>query len=95
MTTETTGTVEEQQETREYGFTLMVGKDGKIVLTPHNLANDFEFLGLAEYIDQKKRDLVNTMALGLEARTLHSVGLVAKLIAQTHQEAQKSEPQAG
>lgn len=92
----TTETQVEEKQTREYGFTVMVGKDGTIQLTPHNLANDFEFVGLAEYVSQKKADLLKTIGLGLEARTLHSVGLLAKtLLAQAQQELQKSDQPVG
>jgi hypothetical protein len=82
MTTE----VVEQKEAREYGFSVMVEKDGNIKLTPHNLATDFEFVGLVEYVNQKKSDLLKTIGLSLEARTLHSLGLLAKALVQTVQE---------
>ena len=85
----------EKQETREYGFTLMVEKDGNIKLTPHNLANDFEFVGLAEYVSQKKSDLLKTIGLSVEARTLHSVGLLAKALVASVKETQVSDPQVG
>lgn len=87
MTTEVEQT---KEETREYGFTLMVEKDGNIKITPYNLLNDFEFVGLVEYANQKKFDLVKTIGLSLEARTLHAIGLLAKVLSEK-QEAPKAE----
>ena len=91
----TTETKVEETKTREYGLTVMVQADGNIVLTPHNLHNDFEFAGLVAYLNQKKDDLMKTIGLSIETRTLQSVGLLAKVLANTAQEALKSDPQAG
>ena len=88
MTTEV-----EKQETREYGFTVMVKQDGKIEINPHNLGNDFEFVGLVEYVNQKKSDILHVIGQSVEARTLHSVGVLAKgLLASV---AQSSDQPAG
>jgi hypothetical protein len=86
MTTET----KVEQPTREYGFTLMVKADGNIHLTPHDLNNDFEFAGLVAYVNQKKDDLMKTIGLSIETRTLQSVGLLAKVLANQASEALKS-----
>lgn len=91
MTTETV----EQTQTREYGLTVMVQADGNIVITPHNLQNDFEFAGLVAYLNQKRDDLMKTLGLSIETRTLQSVGLLAKVLANQAQEALKSTPEAG
>jgi hypothetical protein len=85
----------QKPETREYGFTVMVKEGGSITLEPHNLANDFEFAGLVEYVNQRKSDLMKTMGLSLEAKTLHSVGMLAKVLLASVQEAQGSDPQVG
>ena len=71
---------QEQPEAREYGFTVMVRKDGRIEITPHDLSNDFEFVGLAEYVNQKKTDVLAVLAQSVGVRTLQSVGVVAKAI---------------
>jgi hypothetical protein len=81
--TETTNAsieVEAKENAREYGFTVMVEADGNIKLTPHNLVNDFEFVGLAEYVNQKKSDLLKTVGFSIETRTLQSIGLLAKAL---------------
>lgn len=77
MTTE----VEKQEQEpvpREYGFTVMVGSDGKIQITPHNLANDFEFVGLIEYVNQKKNDILEVLGQSIGVKTLQSVAVLAK-----------------
>lgn len=81
MTNETQVEETTSEPVREYGFTVMVEKDGNIKLTPHNLVNDFEFVGLAEYVNQKKSDVVKTIGVSIETRTLHSIGLLAKALA--------------
>lgn len=65
---------------REYGFTLMVDGDGSITIKPHNLLNDFEFIGLVEYANQKKTDLLKVLGMSIEARTLTSVGQLAQVL---------------
>lgn len=65
---------------REYGFSLMVGVDGDIKITPHNLLNDFEFIGLVEYANQKKSDLLKILGMSIEARTLTSIGQLATVL---------------
>jgi hypothetical protein len=71
---------EEKQEPvpREYGFTVMVGGDGKIQITPHNLANDFELVGLIEYVNQKKIDILEVLGQSIGVKTLQSVAVLAK-----------------
>ena len=75
MTTE----VEKQEPApREYGFTVMVGADGKIQITPHNLVNDFEFVGLIEYVNQKKSDILQVLGQSIGVKTLQSLAVLAK-----------------
>lgn len=93
MTTE----VEKQEPvTREYGFTVMVKADGKIELTPHNLSNDFEFVGLVEYVNQKKSDILEVLGQSIGLKTLQSVAVLAKgLLGSMQQVAEASEKPAG
>lgn len=65
---------------REYGFSLIVKSDGDIQITPINLTNDFEFIGLVEYANQKKADLLKVLGMSIEARTLTSVGQLAQVL---------------
>jgi hypothetical protein len=97
MTDETIEVVDEQEQeqAREYGFTVMVKADGNIQLTPHNLVNDFEFVGLAEYVNQKKTDLLKTISLSVETRTLQSIGLLAKALTGLVQEPVNKEAEVG
>lgn len=91
MTTE----VKEEQQTREYGLTVMVGGDGKINITPHNLVNDFEFAGLVEYLVQKKSDLLKTIGMSIEHRNLTATGYLAKILELAVTKAEESGSQAG
>lgn len=96
MTTESQVEVkEDKQDSREFGFTVMVKKDGDIQLTPHNLVNDFEFAGLVDYVVQKKADLMKTIGLSLETRTLQSVGMLAKALLQGTEKAKESDKPVG
>lgn len=94
MTTEV-----QEQPTREYGLTVMVGADGKINITPHNLVNDFEFAGLVEYLVQKKSDLLKTIGMSIEHRNLTATGYIAKILELATTKAaegtEESSPQAG
>jgi hypothetical protein len=74
----TTETEKQEQKPREYGFTVMVGADGKIQITPHNLVNDFEFVGLIEYVNQKKCDILEVLGQSIGVKTLQSVAILAK-----------------
>jgi len=82
-------------EMREYGFTVMVEKDGIIKLTPHNLNNDFEFVGLAAYVDAKKNDVLKRVGSTLEAQTLQSVGLIAQVLSGIFQGQAKADEKVG
>lgn len=97
MTTEQKQMTEtaEAEVQREYGFTVMVQKDGNIVITPHNLMNDFEFVGLAEYVSRKKDDVLKTVGMSLEARTLQSIGLLAKALSGLVQERTEADSEVG
>lgn len=93
MTTEV-----KEEQTREYGFSVMVGTDGKIQITPHNLVNDFEFAGLVEYLVHKRSDLLKTIGQSIEYRSYIATGYVAKILelASTKTaEQEESSPQAG
>ena len=68
------------KQTREFGLTVMVNPDGKIEITPHNLINDFEFVGLVEYLVQKKSDVLKTLGVSLEYRNLLATGEMAKIM---------------
>ena len=85
MTTEV-----KDEQTREFGLTVMVKPDGKIEITPHNLINDFEFAGLVDYLVQKKADVLKTLGISLEYRNLLATGEMAKImkIAITHNQEQ-------
>ena len=92
----TTEIVKEEPVTREYGFTVMVKQDGKIEITPHNLANDFEFVGLVEYVNQKKSDILAVLSQAISVKTLHSVAVIAKsILSNVEQVTQASEKPAG
>ena len=94
-TTEVQTMAEAETESREYGFTVMVEKNGTVKLTPHNLQNDFEFVGLAAYVNAKKDDVLKTIGLSLEARTLQSLGLMAKALAGMFQDQAKADEKVG
>ena len=67
------------KQEREYGFTLLVSKDGKINITPHNLVNDFEFIGLAQYVDAKKTELLQTLGQTLEFKAVTATSALTEL----------------
>lgn len=92
---QTMAEAESGTEGREYGFTVMVEKDGTIKLTPHNLQNDFEFVGLAAYVSAKKDDVLKTLGLSLEARTLQGVGLLAQALSGMFQGQAKADEKVG
>lgn len=92
---QTMAEAESGTEGREYGFTLMVGKDGVIKMTPHNLQNDFEFVGLAAYVNAKKDDVLKTLGLSLEARALQGVGLLAQALSGMFQGQAKADEKVG
>lgn len=89
--------VEKQEPVaREYGFTVMVKKDGKIEITSHDLSNDFEFVGLAEYVNHKKSDVLAVLGQSISVKTLQSVGALAKVIlSNSQQEPQAADKTAG
>lgn len=75
---------EEKTETttiaREYGFTIMVKADGSIVLTPINLNNDFELAGLIDYASQKKTELMQTISMSPEIKTVNALGALTSIL---------------
>ena len=92
----TTEVVKEEPVTREYGFTVMVKQDGKIEITPHNLTNDFEFVGLVEYVNHKKSDILSVLSQSISVKTLHSLATLAKaVLSSAEQTPQGSEKPAG
>lgn len=92
----TTENVEEKPVAREYGFTVMVEQDGQIKLTPHNLNNDFEFVGLVEYVNQKKSDILSVLGQSISVKTLQSVAVLAKsFLGSLEQASQSSEKPTG
>ena len=82
MTGEEVKEVEKEESTFEpKGFKVFLDEEGTIKIDPFGLANDLELLGLMDFVDAKKQELVKHIAMSPEVKNLRISGSIAQGLA--------------
>jgi hypothetical protein len=71
----------QENEIKQAGFTFLVDETGKVTLTPVNVGNDFELVGMIDYVHNMKHDLLGKISNNTNYRTLKAVSLLANSLA--------------